>query len=259
MRASRRRRTMFLYGVVNASPDSLNTDSIVAHRRASPRPRPAAAGRRRRRPRPGRPGQHRRGRGGAVGGRVGAPARAGAGTGRAGRADERGHVAPGGAAPRAAGRRHRDQRRRRHAERRDVAGGRRVRRADRGAVPQRARTRGRWRWCDRDPVEAIIEFFDARLRDADRYGLRSRCVLDPGTGFAPRTGRGTSATSTRSGCTATSTRCACSGCRCTSRCRGRRPPSTTSCSRSWCATQPEFGRVHYPAKVRSFERRIASG
>lgn len=38
---------------------------------------------------------------------------------------------------------------------------------------------------DRDPVEAIIEFFDARLRDADRYGLRSRCVLDPGTGFAP--------------------------------------------------------------------------
>ena len=38
---------------------------------------------------------------------------------------------------------------------------------------------------DRDPVEAIVEFFDARLRDADRYGLRHRCILDPGTGFAP--------------------------------------------------------------------------
>src|SRR5262245_37165967 len=37
----------------------------------------------------------------------------------------------------------------------------------------------------RDPVETIIEFFDARLRDADRYGLGGRCVLDPGTGFAP--------------------------------------------------------------------------
>jgi dihydropteroate synthase len=37
----------------------------------------------------------------------------------------------------------------------------------------------------RDPVETIIEFFDARLRDADRYGLRHRCILDPGTGFAP--------------------------------------------------------------------------
>lgn len=36
-----------------------------------------------------------------------------------------------------------------------------------------------------DPVDAIIEFFDARLRDADRFGVRERCILDPGTGFAP--------------------------------------------------------------------------
>lgn len=36
-----------------------------------------------------------------------------------------------------------------------------------------------------DPVDAIIEFFDARLRDADRFGMRERCILDPGTGFAP--------------------------------------------------------------------------
>jgi dihydropteroate synthase len=36
-----------------------------------------------------------------------------------------------------------------------------------------------------DPVATIIEFFDARLRDADRHGLRHRCILDPGTGFAP--------------------------------------------------------------------------
>ena len=36
-----------------------------------------------------------------------------------------------------------------------------------------------------DPVKTILEFFDARLRDADRYGLRHRCILDPGTGFAP--------------------------------------------------------------------------
>ena len=37
----------------------------------------------------------------------------------------------------------------------------------------------------RDPVDAIVEFFEARLADADRYGLRHRCILDPGTGFAP--------------------------------------------------------------------------
>lgn len=37
----------------------------------------------------------------------------------------------------------------------------------------------------RDPVAAIDEFFEARLAQADRYGLRQRCILDPGTGFAP--------------------------------------------------------------------------
>ena len=36
-----------------------------------------------------------------------------------------------------------------------------------------------------DPVAAIVEFFEARLADADRFGLRGNCVLDPGTGFAP--------------------------------------------------------------------------
>ena len=37
----------------------------------------------------------------------------------------------------------------------------------------------------KDPVDAIVEFFEARLADADRYGLRHRCIVDPGTGFAP--------------------------------------------------------------------------
>lgn len=38
---------------------------------------------------------------------------------------------------------------------------------------------------ERDPVETILEFFEARLADAARYGLRGQCILDPGTGFAP--------------------------------------------------------------------------
>jgi dihydropteroate synthase len=37
----------------------------------------------------------------------------------------------------------------------------------------------------RDPIDALIEFFTDRLAVADRYGLRHRCILDPGTGFAP--------------------------------------------------------------------------
>jgi dihydropteroate synthase len=36
-----------------------------------------------------------------------------------------------------------------------------------------------------NPLAAMVDFFDARLRVADRFGLRHRCLLDPGTGFAP--------------------------------------------------------------------------
>jgi dihydropteroate synthase len=36
-----------------------------------------------------------------------------------------------------------------------------------------------------DPVATMIEFFDGRLEVADRFGVRDRCMLDPGTGFAP--------------------------------------------------------------------------
>ena len=36
-----------------------------------------------------------------------------------------------------------------------------------------------------DPLDAMEEFFTARLALADRYGLRDRCLLDPGTGFGP--------------------------------------------------------------------------
>jgi dihydropteroate synthase len=36
-----------------------------------------------------------------------------------------------------------------------------------------------------DPVQVMVDFFTERLKDADRFGLRSRCIVDPGTGFAP--------------------------------------------------------------------------
>ena len=38
---------------------------------------------------------------------------------------------------------------------------------------------------DHDPVAVIEDFFEAALRRADRYGIRRNVVLDPGTGFAP--------------------------------------------------------------------------
>lgn len=36
-----------------------------------------------------------------------------------------------------------------------------------------------------DPLDAMVAFFADRLRRADGYGLRDRCLLDPGTGFGP--------------------------------------------------------------------------
>ena len=108
----------------------------------------------------------------------------------------------------------------------------------------------------RDPIDAIVEFFDDRLRDADRYGLRQRCVLDPGTGFAPSNWPWDERYLYQ-----------------------KRVYNNLAAMRvfglplyialPWKETaqhdelleivirgRPEFGRVHYPAKVRSFERRI---
>ncbi len=36
-----------------------------------------------------------------------------------------------------------------------------------------------------DPVAQMCVFFEDRLAVAQRHGLRDRCILDPGTGFAP--------------------------------------------------------------------------
>lgn len=36
-----------------------------------------------------------------------------------------------------------------------------------------------------DPIEAMIDYFSDRLATADRFGVRDRCLLDPGTGFGP--------------------------------------------------------------------------
>jgi len=36
-----------------------------------------------------------------------------------------------------------------------------------------------------DPVEVIIDFFETMLARCDRFGIRDNVVIDPGTGFAP--------------------------------------------------------------------------
>lgn len=39
---------------------------------------------------------------------------------------------------------------------------------------------------DGDPLDAMEEYFDERIRYARKFGLRDRLLLDPGTGFGPK-------------------------------------------------------------------------
>lgn len=107
-----------------------------------------------------------------------------------------------------------------------------------------------------DPVDALVEFFTGQLAVADRYGLRHRCIVDPGTGFAPSNWPWEERYLYQ-----------------------KRVYSNLDALRvfglplyialPWKETeqhdelldivvrqQPEYGRAHYPAKVRRFERRI---
>lgn len=110
-----------------------------------------------------------------------------------------------------------------------------------------------------DPIEALLAFFEARLADADRFGLRHRCVIDPGTGFAPSNWPWAERYAYQ-----------------------KRVYSNLDALRvfdlplyialPWketaqhdelleivVAQQPEFGRAHFPAKVRRVERSVLDG
>lgn len=107
-----------------------------------------------------------------------------------------------------------------------------------------------------DPIGMMVDFFEDRLDVADRYGLRSRCIVDPGTGFAPSNWPWEERFVYQ-----------------------KRVYSNLDELRRWglplyialpwketaqhdelleivVRQQPEFGRVHYPAKVRALEQRL---
>jgi dihydropteroate synthase len=105
-----------------------------------------------------------------------------------------------------------------------------------------------------DPVAVLLEFFEARLADADRYGVRDRCVLDPGTGFAPSNWPWEERYVYQKRVYSNLAEL-------------RRFGLPLYIALPWKETaqhdelleivigqQPEFGRAHYPAKVRRFER-----
>ncbi len=107
-----------------------------------------------------------------------------------------------------------------------------------------------------DPIDALVEFFEARLADADRFGLRHRCVIDPGTGFAPSNWPWDERYVYQKRVYSNLDEL-------------RRFDLPLYIALPWketeqhdelleivVAQQPEFGRAHYPGKVRRFEQRI---
>ena len=225
-----------LYGVVNASPDSLHTGSIAT----PPRRSPGASCWRGRRPRPRRPGvdrrRHRRrlaSSGPARGDRAGAR--------RPRRRTSASTVGARGRRRRSR-RGHRDQRRRRHAD---------------GAM---------WQVAADFDVPIVVPFLgpEPTAMDLVRNDPSPRSSSSstpgsptptarpapplhprPGTGFAPPAWPWEERYHYQKRVYTPSTRCAGSSCRCTSPCRGRRPPSTTSCSRSSSASSRVRAR-HLP-------------
>ena len=110
-----------------------------------------------------------------------------------------------------------------------------------------------------DPIDTLIEFFEARLADADRFGLRNRCIIDPGTGFAPSNW-------------AWEDRYRYQKIVYTNLSALRRFDLPLYIALPWKDTpqhwelmeivvrqQPEYGRAHYPGKVRSLERELGVG
>ena len=110
---------------------------------------------------------------------------------------------------------------------------------------------------ERNPVAAIVEFFDARLREADRYGLRHRCVLDPGTGFAPSNWPWEARYLYQKQVYGNLAAMRVFGLPLYVALPWKETAQHDELLEIVIRNQPEFGRVHYPAKVRAFERRLA--
>jgi len=83
-----------------------------------------------------------------------------------------------------------------------------------------------------DPVEVMVSWFGERLKQMERFGIRERCYLDPGTGFAPADWTGRSAANISARSTAGLIDCASSVSRFMYRFLGSRPTTDSSCSTS---------------------------
>ena len=107
-----------------------------------------------------------------------------------------------------------------------------------------------------DPVQSMIDFFDARLADADRFGLRSRCILDPGTGFAPSSWPWEERFIYQKQVYSNLGQLRCYGLPLYIALPWKETAQHNELLDIVVRQQPEYGRAHYPAKVRRVQREV---
>lgn len=107
-----------------------------------------------------------------------------------------------------------------------------------------------------DPIGVMLDFFAARLAEADRFSMRERCILDPGTGFAPSGWPWEERYVYQKLVYGRLSELRVFGLPLYVALPWKETAQHDELLEIVVKQQPEYGRVHYPAKVRSFERRL---
>jgi dihydropteroate synthase len=112
---------------------------------------------------------------------------------------------------------------------------------------------------ERNPIDAIVEFFEARLATAARFGVRERCILDPGTGFAPPNWPWEQRYHYQKEVYTRLEELRAFGLPLYVALPWKRTDQHDELLEIVVRAQPEFGRVHYPERVRQIEHRLGIG
>ena len=110
-----------------------------------------------------------------------------------------------------------------------------------------------------DPLHVMVEFFTQRLRVADRFGLRSLCILDPGTGFAPANWPWEERYRYQRHVYANLDTLRVFDLPLYVAMPWKETPQHQELLEIIVRQQPEYGRVHYPERVRQAEREMRQG
>lgn len=110
-----------------------------------------------------------------------------------------------------------------------------------------------------EPVKFMNDWFEERLRTADRYGIRDRCLLDPGTGFGPHDWAWDDRYHYQKAVYSGLDRLRVHGLPLYIPLPWRETAQHDELLEIVVAHRPEYGRAHYPAKIRQVEARVLHG